>query len=385
MTSLPTGYESVPVVRRRRWLKTAGTALVLVVLGLGVWTAIARGSSRHGPDTPSDVVARATSCDRVGPVSRGGIGFYWSCTAEVTQLGRTRVVRFGLDELTPADIGRPVPVFKKSSTDFKRSAEKRVPWWSIVPAIGFLLVCTIWAVSRRRRRLRYHVTPWLPTTQLASLTRLQPTSDAPGTGRGSHKIAPGDWSARRYWLTAGALMVFGAACAVTGTLASPGDGREILTTLGLFGLTAPIWLIVFTPRWHRSRATTTALTISADGIGWYRRSQTSFTLGWAEVAEVRLITVTHQGLVLRMVDVFLAPTAVARQDEVRGLWELGAEIEGQRLPAAVGAIRLPEAFSDSAACQVREAMAAFRADLFQEFTVAVAAGAPPTPITRGAT
>jgi hypothetical protein len=356
-----------------------------VVLGLGVWTAIARGSYQHGPDMPSDVVARATSCDRVGPISRGGIGFYWSCAAEVTQRGRTQTVRFGLDELTPADIGRQVPVFKKSSTDFKRSAEKRVPWWAVVPAIGFLLIAAVWAESRRRRRLRHNVSPWRPTAQLASLTRVQPASDVPSAGSGSHKIAPGDWSARRYWRTAGSLVVLGAACATTGTLAGPGDGRQILTTLGLFGFTAPIWLVAFTPRWRRSRANATALTISADGIAWYRRGQTTFTLDWAEVAGVRLVTVTHEGLVLRVIDIFLAESAAARRTELRGLWELGAEIEGNRLPAEPGAIRLPEAFSDGAARQVRAAMAVFRPDLHREFAAGVAAGAPPTPITRGAT
>ncbi|MEA5359799.1 hypothetical protein VA596_09640 [Amycolatopsis sp., V23-08] len=203
--------------------------------------------------------------------------------------------------------------------------------------------------------------------RLVSSTCVLAPADTSGTGHGSRKIAPGEWSAQRYWRLAGSVMVVGAVCATVGAVVSSADAREILLALGGFGLAAPIWVYSFTPRWYRTNSASTALTVSADGIGWYRRGQTSFELDWAEVAEVRLTTIEHGGLTLRVIDLFLAKDA----GELRGLWQLGAELQNDRLPGEEGACRIPEAFSDAAARQVREAMAVYRPDRYREFTAEV--------------
>ena len=387
--TLSSGFESVPVVRRPQW-KRIVVAATLVVLSLaGVWTAVARGTYRYGPDQPDRAyaIARETSCERVGPVSRGGIGFSWSCTADLTTgEGVIRAVRFQLNELTPDDAGKPVPVWR-SADGFRRAADREpVVWWSVAPGIAFFLGIAGWATLHRRRRLRHRVTPWQPTTRLVLPVCVLAPGAEPGTGRGSRKIVPTDWSARRYWRLAGSIVVPGAIVAIAGSLAGSADAREILTTLGLMALAAPIWLFVFTPRAYRSNVNATAVTISADGIGWFRRGETTFMLDWAEVAEVRLTTIEHDGLVLRVIDLFLTEEGARRRAELRGLRELGAQLGDHRLPGEKGAYRLPEAFSDAAAQQVRAAMAAFRPDRYREFTAGLeASGAPPTPITRGAT
>jgi hypothetical protein len=330
------GYESVPVVRRPRWGRIAWQALVVVVALLAVWSLVARGATRRGPDQPGSTVALVTSCDRTGPVSRGGIGFYWSCTANViSDDGRTRSARFGLDELTPDDIGKPVPVIEVSDR-WQRKAATKVVWWGVAPGIAFFVGIGAWSALHRRKRLRHRVEPWRPTARLVASTCVLAAGTEPGHGRGKRKITPDEWSAQRYWRTAACVMVPGGIAAVAGSLTGNSDARGILITLGLFGLAAPIWLSFLTPRAYRSNANATAVTVSADGFGWYRRGETTFVLDWADVAEVRLLTVTHDGLVLRVVDVFLARGSTRRR-ELRGLWELGADLGGHRLPGETGA------------------------------------------------
>jgi hypothetical protein len=87
-----------------------------------------------------------------------------------------------------------------------------------------------------------------------------------------------------------------------------------------------------------------------------------------------------------VVDLFLTAEGAPRRGELRGLWQLGAQLGNHRLPGEKGAYRLPEALSDAAVGQLRAAMAVFRPDRYREFTADIeASGAPPTPITRGAT
>lgn len=367
-----TGFESVPCVRRPQWGKIAVQALVVLVVVLALWSITARGMVQYGPDRPGDAdgFARVTSCERVGPISRGGVGVYWFCTADVkTEDGDTRSARFQLNELTPADIGKPVPV--EGSSTFRRAADKPVVWWSVAPGIAFFLGLAAWGELHRRKRLRHRTEPWRATVRLASPTCVLAAGAGPGGGRGSRKIAPTEWSGPKYWRLAGWIMVPGAVLAIVGALVGSADARKILTVLGLMCLAAPIWLMAFTPRWYRTSEYATAVTISADGFGWYRRGQTTFMLDWAEVAEVRLTTIDRDGLVLRMIDLFLTDAAVGRRGELRGLWQLGAELGTHRLPGEKGAYRLPEAFSDAAASQVREAMAVYQPDRFRVFTAEI--------------
>jgi hypothetical protein len=370
--SLRTGFESVPRVRRPQWGKIAVQALVVLVVVLALWSVTARGMVQYGPDRPGDAdgFARVTSCERVGPISRGGIGVYWFCTADVTtEEGETRSARFRLNELTPADIGKPVPV--EGSRTPRRAADKPVVWWSVAPGIAFVLGLAAWAELHRRKRLRHRTERWQANVRLTAASCVLAAGAGPGTGRGSRKISPAEWSGPRYWRLAGSIMVPGAVFATVGAFAGSADAREILTVLGLMCLAAPIWLMAFTPRWYRTSEYATAVTISADGFGWYRRGQTTFMLDWAEVAEVRLTTIDRDGLVLRMIDFFLTDAAVGRRGELRGLWQLGAELGTHRLPGEKGAYRLPEAFSDAAASQVREAMAVYQPDRFRVFTAEI--------------
>lgn len=63
------------------------------------------------------------------------------------------------------------------------------------------------------------------------------------------------------------------------------------------------------------------LRVSSSGIEWYRSSRAKFEVDWAEIAKVRLTTVTDAaGEVIRVVDVFPSKEFRRRDVEMSGLW-----------------------------------------------------------------
>ncbi|ASR35766.1 hypothetical protein BAY61_12995 [Prauserella marina] len=62
--------------------------------------------------------ALATHCERVGPVSPSGLGWYWACEAEITWSdGETAHERFQNSALTPENLAHPKPVVYQSVRD----------------------------------------------------------------------------------------------------------------------------------------------------------------------------------------------------------------------------------------------------------------------------
>lgn len=116
-----------PAIYRLRSVGLAALlALAGVVVVLGVMTAInhfpGSGSVYQGPgDHPVRVVVG--DCQRTGPVSRRGFGYWWECDAVVTAAdGAVREARIGRSVVTPEDRGRSVDLRegcrdKEASTD----------------------------------------------------------------------------------------------------------------------------------------------------------------------------------------------------------------------------------------------------------------------------
>ena len=384
---------TVPTVRRPGWRRIALFTVLGLVFTIGSWTAVARITFSHGPDHQgsSNAVARVESCERVGPVSRGGIGFYWVCVAEVTAKDESpRAVRFDLDELTPEDAGKAVPVVDVDGK-YRRSAETlKMPSWMPILVVGLLVLLCVIERQRSKRRWQRRMVRHSADARLSSPVCVLPAATGGGGASGRRVISPGEWSRRQYWRIAGPTVGAGALAAVLAALVGNPEGRRALFVLALFGFSAPLWLNVVTPRGYRTSRKAAHLFVSDTGIGWERLPRDEhFGLNWDEVAEVRVLTVAYDGLVLRVVDVFpVADSVLGQRPELRRFWEVGAILGPHRLPGERGAVRLPHVFSEAAVRDLRAAMAAFRPERYREFTAElepVRREAPPTPITRGAT
>ncbi|RSN49102.1 hypothetical protein DMC64_00450 [Amycolatopsis sp. WAC 04197] len=144
--------------------------------------------------------------------------------------------------------------------------------------------------------------------------------------------------------------------------------REATLTIAAIGLLSPGWLWFCTPaRWKKATWCTT-FTVSVEGIRWFRRDKATFELGWDELRELRLTTVTDGKHVLRMIDFFpLDDDFAKRHRTLKGLWEIGANLDGRSLPPVVNGYRIPEAFSDAAFAEVRAAMTMIRPDKLGEY------------------
>jgi hypothetical protein len=145
--------------------------LVLVPVVAGVWTVMSWSVSVHGAENPSSKstwgIAHATSCEQLGPISRGGIGYYWVCRGTVdwvrgSNYNRTTSETFGLDELTPAEIGKPVRVREKSgpsrtdqsAPEVVRETERPYEWVGYVTLVTPFVLYAVFHEVRRRRRER---------------------------------------------------------------------------------------------------------------------------------------------------------------------------------------------------------------------------------------
>ncbi|MFS8098622.1 hypothetical protein LFM09_15935 [Lentzea alba] len=122
------------------------TAIGLPVLG---WLLLAtiwnHFGDQYGPDKPvRDRYYVAESCEERGPMTVRGFGYWWECTGR-DERGR----EFEDSFLTPADIGRKVPVYTSKSTKSSsvyRSAEQPLEGWSFL-ALPFA-AAWIWLIGR---------------------------------------------------------------------------------------------------------------------------------------------------------------------------------------------------------------------------------------------
>ncbi|MFI6300728.1 DUF6346 domain-containing protein [Amycolatopsis thailandensis] len=371
-----TGYEGVPTVRKPAPLRIAGGAVIFVLLSLGALTAIGQGTSRLGPERPGppSALAYATSCEEVGPISRGGFGYYWMCVAEVDtsvsgKYDELKTVRFGLNELTPADIGKPVKVIK-SKGKYQRDVERHVPWWSIAPIVAAVVGAGLWAHRARQRRFRRPARPSGPEAVIAPAVCVRPLG-TPGPARsGDHVILPNDWSKAKFWRVTGAVWALAAVSGAASFVLPDGDPQQATRAFAFVGALAPLWVIGVTPRWLGRASQRTELTVSrTNGIGWQRRGKLGFILSWNDIAEVRLVTLTDGDLTLRVVDIY--PIDPERRPDLLALWELGAELGRRTLPPVPGAHRIPESLSDMAADKLRVAMTTTFPERFSEYSAQV--------------
>lgn len=114
--SEPSPHVSLPPRPPVRPARRAAMDVVLVLLAAAVvLAALTVASATQATAAFTDVgragVARATSCDRKGPVSTNGYGYWYDCAADVNwDDGARGRVSTGQSVLTPADIGREVQV-----------------------------------------------------------------------------------------------------------------------------------------------------------------------------------------------------------------------------------------------------------------------------------
>ncbi|RSN14902.1 hypothetical protein DMC63_24675 [Streptomyces sp. WAC 05977] len=117
-----------------------------------------------GPTVVDDASAVIETCDRRGPVSSEGFGYFWECDAEVTVNGHSiGVVKFDPDELTPAD-GTNVVGVQRNGEHWQRDVAHPyrllhvaglvilvVDFLAVLAALIPLLVSVLWVFARRRK------------------------------------------------------------------------------------------------------------------------------------------------------------------------------------------------------------------------------------------
>ncbi|WP_344129874.1 DUF6346 domain-containing protein [Saccharopolyspora halophila] len=101
-------------MRSRQWLvihvaaQTVLRALVLVILYA---VFVNTGSLAADGIVTKRGTALATACERVGPLSRSGLGWYWQCEGKITwQDGKQGTSTFTGSDLTPSNKTEPAPV-----------------------------------------------------------------------------------------------------------------------------------------------------------------------------------------------------------------------------------------------------------------------------------
>ncbi|MFJ8910685.1 DUF6346 domain-containing protein [Amycolatopsis sp. NPDC102389] len=118
-----------------------------------------------GQTAVGNASAMIKTCDRRGPVSSEGFGYFWECDAEVTVNGHSLgVVKFDPDELTPAD-GTNVIGVQRSGDHWQRDVAHPyrllhvaglvilvVDVFAVLAALIPLLISVLWMFARFRRR-----------------------------------------------------------------------------------------------------------------------------------------------------------------------------------------------------------------------------------------
>jgi hypothetical protein len=114
-TSLGSAVQAAAAVRPRRLARRAGVDILLLVLGLVSFLgSLSIGTALHlsADDTIiATGLAHIDSCVRDGPVSRSGLGFWYTCHAEVSwHNGHRSGITARGSAFTPADIGHAIRI-----------------------------------------------------------------------------------------------------------------------------------------------------------------------------------------------------------------------------------------------------------------------------------
>ncbi|MGW1676824.1 DUF6346 domain-containing protein [Saccharopolyspora sp. NPDC002376] len=152
--------------------------LVRVVIALVCYTAFSLTSASGSDGVVADRgTALATNCERVGPVSRSGLGWYWACDAEITWSdGRTTQKNFQSSELTPQNMTEPAPVVYRKVRNAADLIAVDAPrpfvglGWTLLIALTCTMVYGMWipgvppmpADRRAERRRRIRLQWWNP-------------------------------------------------------------------------------------------------------------------------------------------------------------------------------------------------------------------------------
>ncbi|WP_410661311.1 DUF6346 domain-containing protein [Amycolatopsis sp. lyj-112] len=112
------------VIGAGAWLVAAVVLPLVAVVLFGVCLTMFRLAGAPevniGPTRVGESSAVIKSCDRRGPVSSEGFGYFWECDAEVAVNGHSvGTVKFDPDELTPADAAERVGV-QRSGDSWRR-------------------------------------------------------------------------------------------------------------------------------------------------------------------------------------------------------------------------------------------------------------------------
>ncbi|WP_152546879.1 DUF6346 domain-containing protein [Amycolatopsis orientalis] len=365
------------MTRRSPW-KVAGVAVGVLIYALICWTLIGRGMVSHGEEETGGSADMATvkTCEEIGPLSSAGIGYYWVCDIEVRPYSsrfseKVVAARSFPDELTPADIGKPVRV-KELGRYYARDFKSDLPWWSVAPPVVGVVGLGLFAHWRRNKRFRKPVTEPPLTTSLSFTSVRQLGGVAAPTGlpaTASRTVTPNDWSSGKFWRICALIFVVAVISGIVGFTAGRGtELREATLTIAAIGLLSPAWLWFCTPARWKKATWCTKFTVSVEGIRWFRRDKATFEIGWEDLRELRLTTVTDGKRTLRMIDFFpLDEDFAKRHRTLKGLWEIGANLDGRPLPPVVNGYRIPEAFSDAAFAEIRTAMTMIRPDRLSEY------------------
>ncbi|TWP50865.1 hypothetical protein FKR81_17410 [Lentzea tibetensis] len=261
---------------KRRVLRLVFAVLVMPLLGwlLGA-TIINAFTDRYGPDPaprPGQTFAIARECDRHGPVSTHGFGFWHQCMADLGQHDGP-FARRPVNFLTPADIGQHVPVVKEGTgrrSHHVRAADQPLAWWGWLAlpfALGWLYLTYLTARPVLRK-----IKAEVDADDAAGYQRPteEPSRDVVVSG------------GRKMWLGfKGHLIVLVLAVvpAVRSTPWAFGDYPNH-TALAVGGW-AVVLLVV--GNWVRRAVFMPSVTISPEGMAWGRTK-----LGWAEIGRVHL-------------------------------------------------------------------------------------------------
>ncbi|RSN37994.1 hypothetical protein DL990_02965 [Amycolatopsis sp. WAC 01416] len=118
-----------------------------------------------GQTAVGDASAVIKTCERRGPVSSEGFGYFWECDAEVTVNGHSLgAIRFDPDELTPAD-GTNVVGVQRSGDHWQRDVAHpyrllhvaglvilMIDFFAVLAALIPLLVSVLWVFAQLWRR-----------------------------------------------------------------------------------------------------------------------------------------------------------------------------------------------------------------------------------------
>jgi hypothetical protein len=277
----------------------AWTVLALVVFG-GMTTV--RVASSPASDTEFQQagaagVAEVQTCQRQGPVTLLGVGYFWRCDALVRPDGQGAVrVAFGPGEMTPADIGLDVPV-RLDDGEWQRNV---VHPYGFMVYLGALLVLfgvfNLYVSPNVLGWLRFargRTTPGAPGSATRVLVRGDDLVDA---DLPLGDAAPGDSSSGMWLFTAIGLVLTAFGVVSTVVLHDLADdaldpGYLVTVPLGLCGLAVLGMPLLVGKRRSDSGAAIT-VSFTPDGMHYLQTKTRARRLPWAKVR--RLVFDEHR-------------------------------------------------------------------------------------------